>query len=381
MSDCCASSKLLSAINISDYNKELWQNARQPLSATFELTPKCNFNCIHCYLGKHRTIEKELTTAEIKHILDQLSDAGLLFITFTGGECLLRTDFEEIYMYAKRLGFLICIFTNGYTLTDQHFSLFSIYAPFFIDVSVYGGSEATYYTITGIHDGFRRVIQNLNKLKELGISFGIKTPLFKQNINDYDEMVDIAHRLDVKYRFSFALSPTIDKESYPTQYMVPPDMMIRLEAADPVYREMGENYATVENLWGKLYDTGHFVPVFICNPGVNDLFIDFHGNAMPCASYRSEAVSMLTRPFSEIWELFAKYKRIPASAANKCMRCVCRYYCRICPADQEQYYGALESVNPAVCAHAFARKQLFRDHVPLETVILELLTKAKAGTR
>lgn len=369
MSDCGRSGEQLATINISDYNKELWQKMRQPLSVTFELTPRCNFRCIHCYLGEHRNETDELSTEQIISILDQLSDAGVLFVTFTGGECLLRSDFTRIYMYAKRLGFMVGIFTNAYTLRDEHFELFNGYPPFFVDVSIYAASEEKYFEITGIHGAFERVIKNLTLLKQYGIEFGIKTPLFSQNIEDYEKMCAIAKQLDVKYRFAFALSPTIDHESYPTTYMVKPSTMIRLESEDPVYREMGEHYAAVENNWGKAFDDGEFVPLFICNPGVNDLFIDYHGRAMPCASFRSAAISMLNTPFDEIWEDFSIYKKIAASANYRCMRCESRYYCRVCPADQLQYHGDYESIDPMICAHAHARKRLFKDHMPIADVI------------
>lgn len=375
MSDCGRSSEQLAMINISDYNKELWQEMRQPLSVTFELTSRCNFSCVHCYLGQHRKEKDELTTAQIKSILDQLSTAGVLFVTFTGGECLLRADFFEIYMYAKRLGFMVCLFTNAYTLKDEHFELFRTYPPFFVDVSIYGASDETYLEVTGVHNAFARVMKNCLLLKKYGIAFGVKTPLFRQNIADYEKMCAIAKQLDVKYRFAFALSPTIDHEYYPTTFMVRPEAMIRLEAEDPVYREMGENYASVENNWGRAFDNGKFVPLFICNPGVNDLFIDYHGRAMPCASFRSAAISMFTIPFEEIWERFSVYKKIPASSHYRCMRCESRYYCRVCPADQLQYNGDYESVDPMVCAHAHARKRLFKDHMPITDVIRLLETE------
>ena len=367
--ECHTSAEQLSQINISEYNKDLWKRNRQPLSVTFELTPRCNFRCIHCYLGRHRENPRELTTEQVKHILDELSENGALFVTLTGGECMLRPDFPEIYMYAKRKGFMVCVFTNAYYFPSKIFELFASFPPFFIDVSLYGASNDTYHAVTGISDGFDVVIKNLRELKRRCIQFGIKTPIFQQNIADYQAMCDIAESLGVKYRFSFALSPTIDKEVYPVSYMVPPEIMIQMEADDPIYREMGENYASVENEWGNAFDAGEFVPLYICAPGVNDMFINFEGAVMPCASFRSEAQSLLTNTLSNIWKDFAKYRRIPATANNKCMRCESRYYCRVCPADQLQYHGDAESTDPSICAHAHARCGLFKHNLPLKEVL------------
>ena len=64
---------------------------RRPLSCTMELTYRCNFHCKMCYVrmsdaqaapyGRMRTVEEWLDMAH------QLLDAGVLYLTLTGGEC------------------------------------------------------------------------------------------------------------------------------------------------------------------------------------------------------------------------------------------------------------------------------------------------------
>jgi MoaA/NifB/PqqE/SkfB family radical SAM enzyme len=79
---------------------------RIPVSGSFELTFRCNLRCAHCYcnlpLNDQDTIEKELATEEVFNILDQIAEAGCLWLLITGGEPLLRKDFLEIYTYAKK---------------------------------------------------------------------------------------------------------------------------------------------------------------------------------------------------------------------------------------------------------------------------------------
>ncbi len=38
----------------------------------------------------------EMTTAEINHLLDEMADAGVFILTFSGGEIFLRKDFFEL---------------------------------------------------------------------------------------------------------------------------------------------------------------------------------------------------------------------------------------------------------------------------------------------
>ena len=61
-----------------------------PLSVHLDVTYRCNERCEHCYLEHDG--ENELTTAEIRDYLRQLADAGVFFLTISGGEPLLRRD-------------------------------------------------------------------------------------------------------------------------------------------------------------------------------------------------------------------------------------------------------------------------------------------------
>lgn len=55
---------------------------------------------------------KELTTAEWKQVIRNLDTLGILFLSFTGGEPLLRSDVYELIDYAADLG-LIPSITSG----------------------------------------------------------------------------------------------------------------------------------------------------------------------------------------------------------------------------------------------------------------------------
>ena len=122
----------------------LWQNKRPLLSyLDMELTERCNNNCIHCYINLPaddiKAKEKELSTEEIKDILKEAASLGCLKVRFTGGEPLLREDFEELYLFARRLGLKVLIFTNGTLITPQLADLFARIPPLEkIEVSLYG---------------------------------------------------------------------------------------------------------------------------------------------------------------------------------------------------------------------------------------------------
>src|SRR6266480_7026022 len=88
-----------------------------PLSVQLDLTYRCNERCIHCYLDHHD--HGEMTTAEIKDLLDQMAEAGVFYLTISGGEILMRRDFFEILEHARLRTFCIKLKTNGVLIREK----------------------------------------------------------------------------------------------------------------------------------------------------------------------------------------------------------------------------------------------------------------------
>lgn len=65
------------------------QKRHIPLDVCLELTHRCNFRCQHCYIPDFTT-PNLLTTQRILQLLEELREAGTLFLTLTGGEMFLR---------------------------------------------------------------------------------------------------------------------------------------------------------------------------------------------------------------------------------------------------------------------------------------------------
>ncbi len=119
-----------------EFSERLHQKAASlhiPVSGSLEVTQRCNLRCMHCYipLSKRKGPRKvELSISEIQHILDEIKEAGCLWLLLTGGEPLLRTDFLDIYKFAKHKGFLLTLFTNGTLLTPRIADVLCEWRPF-----------------------------------------------------------------------------------------------------------------------------------------------------------------------------------------------------------------------------------------------------------
>ena len=68
-----------------------------PFLVVWNYTKLCNLRCEHCYEDAGpKAMKDELTTEEAKHVIDEFEDAGVVAISFSGGEPLTRKDIFEV---------------------------------------------------------------------------------------------------------------------------------------------------------------------------------------------------------------------------------------------------------------------------------------------
>ncbi len=82
--------------------------------AVWELTLKCNLNCIHCGSRAGAKRPRELSTAEAMDLIHQLADIGIREVSFIGGEAFLRPDWLELAREVKRCGMRLTMVTGGF---------------------------------------------------------------------------------------------------------------------------------------------------------------------------------------------------------------------------------------------------------------------------
>ena len=94
--------------------------ARYIRTAHWSITGHCNYRCKHCYMSAPDAKFGELSHEEIMSIVQQLIDCGVMEVSLTGGEPLVRRDFMEIVDALLSGGVTITtIYTNGKLVTDK----------------------------------------------------------------------------------------------------------------------------------------------------------------------------------------------------------------------------------------------------------------------
>jgi MoaA/NifB/PqqE/SkfB family radical SAM enzyme len=82
-----------------------------PFYASFKVTARCHFGCPFCNVKKDMV--PDLSTADVKAILDNLSRSSVLMTSFEGGEPLLRDDIGELLRYAREECRFYLLFTTS----------------------------------------------------------------------------------------------------------------------------------------------------------------------------------------------------------------------------------------------------------------------------
>ena len=93
--------------SIAEYGITRPQRLIAPFMVVWDFTKQCNLRCKHCYANASSSpADDELNLEERKQVVDQLDEAGVAAISFSGGEPLVNKDFWEVAKYASGKGFL-----------------------------------------------------------------------------------------------------------------------------------------------------------------------------------------------------------------------------------------------------------------------------------
>ena len=343
-----------------------------PISATFELTARCNFNCKMCYVHLQDSALCKSQEKSAQWWIDlgkKAIEQGVVFLLITGGEPLLREDFPEIYTELSKLGFIISINTNGYLITDKIVELFKKNPPTRLNISLYGASNKTYENVTGV-PAFSRVVENVKRLKGMGIDIRFNGSFTSLNAEDSEAILNISRELNTHIKG--------------TQYMFP-QVLVGGKPGENPCRLSPEEAARKRVEWLKLiYTPEEFekrlkamvdgVDAFRlscdeecgegkvrCRAGKSSAWINYRGEMCFCG-VAGHPFSIDEYGFDGAWE---KVKEFSASIRTpaKCENCKYRNICCVCAAACYTETGNFSTVPEYVCRMTENIAQLMKNEV------------------
>jgi radical SAM protein with 4Fe4S-binding SPASM domain len=117
----------MGAVSVCEYGDRLHEDQRYRFydnrfihTAHWSITGKCNYHCKHCYMSAPEAKLGELPHEQMMNIIRQIGDCGVLSVSLTGGEPLIRKDFEDIVAELSHRHISISqIYTNGRLVTSK----------------------------------------------------------------------------------------------------------------------------------------------------------------------------------------------------------------------------------------------------------------------
>lgn len=331
--------------NMDHFMEILEENAWRdmvPLKGTFELTARCNFDCCMCYVHLNeeqiRGIGRELTNEEWLAIAKQARDAGMLYLTLTGGEVFARPHFRELYEALAQMGFLITILSNGSLIDEAVIEWLKECPPFALRFTLYGASDETYEAVCGIKKGFTRVSHAIDLVLEAGIPLYTVGTVIRENEQDLEETA----RFAAKKGISFAATTSVLKSVRGADRDVEAH---RFSLAKPLEKQP---LYPIEQFEQK-NEMKHLLER--CRSYRTSFWITWNGDLVLCAFMKQPAVSLRQMSFPQAWsqlntELLALY--VPEACVD------CRYakFCIRCPGILSAECGSCSSVTEEFCENA-----------------------------
>ena len=355
---------------------KLWERMkgkRTLFSFDIEITPRCNNNCRHCYInlpaGDKNAKEKELSAEEIRKIAKEAVSLGALWCLITGGEPLLRPDFEEIYLSLKRLGLLVSVFTNATLITDEHIAFFLRYPPRDIEVSIYGVTKDTYEGVTRKSGSFEAFMRGLDRLSESGIKVRLKAMALRSNLVELPQIANFCRERTKDYfRFDPFLHLRYDGDAVRNNEIkyerLSPAEIVALERSDP--KRFDSLIRGCDKLIVPEFSDNTGNHLFLCGTGRGSFTLSYDGHFRPCSSLcHPDCIYDLTKGnLAEAWSSFVSKVRGMRSERqefmDKCRSCPLINLCMWCPAHAYLETGELDTHVDYFCKVAQARAKALK---------------------
>lgn len=319
-------------ISSSHYAQFVEEGARRyiPLYVLLELTHHCHLNCVHCYLEDNHNFKAkvlELTYEGCLNLIDQLVEAGCLFLTLSGGEIFLRSDTIPIARYARSRGLALSLYTSGTLMNSRRVQEIKELHPLSVEFSLYSADNPELHdSIVRISGSHQKTLSAIRLISQEGIPVVIKTPLMREIFAEYPKIIRLAKELGIAFLLDTTVTPKNDRDLSPCQHRLTREQLIAL-FSDSTLPTMSENQPLPFQKGCRNPDEE------VCNLGKTGCAISPFGDIYPILGYPLSAGNVREVPFLSIWRdspLFKQLREVKVKDLPLCSRCEKFSYCNRC---------------------------------------------------
>ena len=326
------------------FYKAVWEKAFAatiPISGTFELTPRCNFDCRMCYVhlkeGQIPKYGRELNAKEWLQIAREAKGAGTTWLCITGGEPLMHPEFETIWKELSQMGFFITLQTNASLIRGKMAKLLEQYPPRHVKITLYGSNDEIYEKVCRVQNGFTRVDEGIQTLKELKIPIEAVSTIIEQNRQDVKEMAFYAFQNKIRWQPTAGVKTSVRNEQ---------DKIEEIRISD-----------FNENVWRQQMKERlekHPVnierkPCTYCKDYRLGYWVTWNGEMRFCSFMDKPNILVLETGFKEAWKQLIEYEE-SLRWPEECYACEANKICFKCAGTLNAECGGPERVTDKFCS-------------------------------
>lgn len=333
--------------------EEMTEKARKlniPLSVQVDLTYRCNERCVHCYLDHDD--HGEMSTAEIKHLLDEMAESGVFILTLSGGEIFLRKDFFEILEYARRkLTFCVKLKTNAIMIREPEAARIRDLGVESIQISIYSHRPEVHDAITLVPGSLQRSLDAVRFLKSQGLRVILANVLMVQNMQDYQAVRSLAEELGVESTLDPTITPMMDGNRSVLSLGVD-RTALRQVFQDPALVGNVEEFCAIAAPADD--NTLQSLP---CSAGHTTCYVSPYGDVFPCVQFPLPTGNVRKQKFLDIWrysDQMNDVRSIRMKDLTTCTSCTHVSNCSRCPG-LAYMEGNMRGPSSQDCERSFAK--------------------------
>ncbi len=347
---------------LSEYQRYLWAHP-QLTYLFFELTDRCNLNCMHCGSSCLNTNASYLDYEVISRTLTEVADrydVKNIMICVTGGEPLLHPDFIRVISKSHELGFSVGITTNGTLIDDQMANKLLEAGLDTVSISI-DGLEKTHDAFRRCPGAFRKAMNGVHALKRVGIEPQAITVVHGNNIAQLEEIYNFVRDEDF---YSWRLV-NMDPIGRGREHE---ELLLNGEQLRFLYDFIHEKRYDTQNEIDVTYGCSHFVTFeyenelrdfyFQCVAGTKVGSVMANGDIVACLDIerRSELVqgNVYRDSFCNVWENgFSQFRKNRAKESHICSDC---QYALVCMGDSAHTWD-YDTKEPLYCVEKLLEKE------------------------
>ncbi len=369
-----------------------------PFLVVWDFTYKCNLRCKHCYASAESSLKDELTTKEALKCVDQLADADVSTIAFSGGEALFRKDLFKVARHARDMGVFPAIATNGTLLTKEMVKKLKTLDLCYVQISLDGACAETHDIFRGMPGMFEKTVRGIkNCVQEGDIFVEVATTITKFNYKELPDIVKLCRQLGVDWFMHYNFIPVgrgtdlieLDLDPYERETMIRylwqelrSDSKMALLSTAPQFARVAiqeENgLCTVIpshfyncNLPGQLQHLSSFIGG--CGAARFYAAIRPNGNIEPCVFLPITVGNIKHDHFEDLWANNRIFWTIRdrTGLQSSCGSCQYKSVCGGCRARAYAYFGDIRAPDPG-CINNKIAYQAVLSRIMQKTKITQL---------